>query len=90
MEGSHRRSRAEFARFVSIASGSCAELKYHLLLSKDLQYITEADYDRLCEDLDAIAAMLYGLYRKLYGEKATGLRNQATGDRSQATGVRRQ
>ncbi len=65
LEGSHRGSRTEFARFVCIARGSCAELKYHLLLSRDLSYIDEKEYSFYLEKLDKISALLYGLFRSL-------------------------
>nr|WP_223144596.1 four helix bundle protein [Deferribacter autotrophicus] len=36
LEGSHRTNRKEFKQFVGIARGSAGELKYHLLVAKDL------------------------------------------------------
>ena len=36
-EGACRRGDVDFARFLQIASGSAAELEYHLLLSHDLE-----------------------------------------------------
>lgn len=39
-EGFERGSRAEFHRFLSIAKGSCGELRTHLHLAKRLAYIT--------------------------------------------------
>lgn len=41
MEGSHRNNKKEYRQFVGIAKGSSAELKYQLLLSRDLSYITD-------------------------------------------------
>ena len=40
MEGSHRLGKKEFRQFVGIAKGSVGELKYHLLLAKDLGYLS--------------------------------------------------
>jgi len=40
-EGFERGSRAEFHRFLSIAKGSCGELRTHLHLAKRLRYITD-------------------------------------------------
>lgn len=65
LEGAHRGSRPEFARFLCIARGSCAELKYHLLLSRDLSYIDEREYSFYMDKLDKISALLYGLYKSL-------------------------
>ena len=40
MEGGHRLSTKEFRQFAGIARGSVGELKYHLLLAKDLGYLS--------------------------------------------------
>ena len=45
MEGSHRHSTKEFRQFVGIANGSAGELKYYLLLAKDLGYLENKDYE---------------------------------------------
>ncbi len=65
MEGSHRRSRADFASFIGIARGSCAELTYHLILARDLGYLNEADYQSNAGKLYLLGSMLYGLYKKV-------------------------
>lgn len=39
MEGSHRLNRKEFRQFTGIAKGSAGELKYYILLAKDIGYI---------------------------------------------------
>ena len=41
MEGAHRLSSKEYRQFVGIAKGSAGEIKYQLLLVKDLKYISE-------------------------------------------------
>jgi four helix bundle protein len=46
-EGCGRRSDAEMKRFLQIARGSANELVYHLLLAKDLSYLSAADFDDL-------------------------------------------
>ena len=40
-EGCGRRSDGEMARFVQIAMGSGSELSYHLLLARDLGFLSE-------------------------------------------------
>lgn len=40
-EGCGRESNREMKRFLIIASGSCSELEYQILLAKDLQYLSE-------------------------------------------------
>ncbi|MEW6408706.1 MAG: four helix bundle protein [Nitrospirota bacterium] len=44
MEGAHRIGKNEYRHFVSIAKGSCGELKYQLMLSKDLGYLDESTF----------------------------------------------
>ncbi|MBN2049544.1 MAG: four helix bundle protein [Spirochaetales bacterium] len=59
-EGSHRSSRAEYKHFVNIARGSVGELKYLLLLSKDLEYLYNETYNTIILRVNAISKMLYG------------------------------
>ena len=64
-EGCGRRSDGEMARFVQIAMGSGAELSCHLLLSKDLGYLSGADYKALYEQTSEVLRMLSGLAERL-------------------------
>jgi four helix bundle protein len=64
-EGCGRRSEGEMARFIQIAMGSGAELSYHLLLARDLEFFTPVDYDRLDSELSSIMRMLSSLSQKL-------------------------
>ena len=43
-EGCGRRGDAELARFCQMAMGSASELEYHLLLSRDLGFISTEEY----------------------------------------------
>ena len=43
-EGTCRRGDVDFARFLQIAVGSASELKYHLLLARDLKLMEAIDY----------------------------------------------
>lgn len=65
MEGSHRKSSNEYRRFASISRGSAGELKYHLLLAKDLKYIPEDQYHNNLTAVDDISKMLNGLISSL-------------------------
>lgn len=69
-EGCGRRSDGEMARYVQIAMGSGAELSYHLLLSRDLAFITSAEHVRLDSDLSEIMRMLSALSQKLKDARA--------------------
>ncbi|HET7184695.1 MAG TPA: four helix bundle protein, partial [Terriglobales bacterium] len=60
-----RRSDAEFARFLLIATGSASELSYHLLLAKDLGLLEETDFLRLDTQLEEVRRMLTSLTRKV-------------------------
>jgi len=48
-----------------IANGSAGELKYHLLLSKDLGYMNETEYEGLEMEAQDICRMLRGLANSL-------------------------
>ena len=65
IEGSHRNNRAEYRQFCGIARGSVGELKYHLLLAKDLEYINNQKYNELIREIDVISKMLYNLIQSL-------------------------
>ncbi|NIA25729.1 MAG: four helix bundle protein [Gammaproteobacteria bacterium] len=64
-EGAGRSSRADFARFLSIALGSASELHYQLRLSRDLGYTVEADHCSLSRDTEVIKRILFGLFARL-------------------------
>ncbi|MDE3016379.1 MAG: four helix bundle protein [Pseudomonadota bacterium] len=64
-EGSGRRSRQEFMRFINIASGSLCEMESQLLLAVDLEYLGAADVDDILTKADRISKMLYGLHQSL-------------------------
>ena len=65
MEGSHRITKNEYKHFVSISRGSCGEIKYQLLLSKDINYIDDTAYLELKEGYDRVNMMLTKLYSSL-------------------------
>jgi len=48
-----------------IARGSLEEVNYFLLLSKDLTYISEINYQLLSEKADKIGKMINGLINSL-------------------------
>ena len=60
VEGFKRASRADKARMLNVAQGSLEELRYFLLLAKDLGYETDP---RLAENVDEVARLL-DAYRK--------------------------
>jgi four helix bundle protein len=65
MEGYHRAGRNEFKHFISIARGSCGELSYQLMLSKDLGYIDEGTLSEQRESCERLSRMLRKLYASI-------------------------
>lgn len=64
-EGCGRNTDNDFARFLDIASGSASETDYHLLLSKDLNFIDAEHYQFLYAQLTEIRKMLSSLIGKI-------------------------
>lgn len=67
VEGKARNSVKEFIRFLLIARGSLEETRYHLLLAKDLEYITTNDYTSAISLSDDVGRLLNALIKKLQG-----------------------
>jgi four helix bundle protein len=67
-EGCGRRSTADFARFIHIASGSASELEYHLLLAHDLEFIDGQQFEELNAQVIEVKQMLYAFEAKLTAE----------------------
>lgn len=64
-EGSSRDSKKEFARFLSISIGSSFELETQLMLSKELNFISESDFNKLEINLSEIQKMLNSFIKSL-------------------------
>ena len=69
-EGHGRRTRTEFARFVSIANGSLRELETQLMLLVRQNCECEAAVNRLLIQTDEIGRMLNVLYSRLRSKPA--------------------
>jgi len=69
-EGSSRRSKAEFIRFVNIASGSLAELETQLALAKRFSYAEENVIYRLLALAEEVSKMLFALQQSLSEKNA--------------------
>jgi len=59
----------EFGRFIQISSGSLTELEYQLLLSRDLKYLPEAEYQGINTKLAEVSRMLLSLQQKVKAAK---------------------
>ena len=64
-EGCGRGSDADFARFLQIAFGSASELDSHLLLSRELEFLNEKEYQQIYERILEIRRMLSSLIRRV-------------------------
>ena len=64
-EGSARRGRNEFGRFLDIALGSFSELRYHLLLARDLGYLSVEEWAAIETRILSTGRLLWCLYRKV-------------------------
>jgi four helix bundle protein len=56
-EGCGRRSDGELTRFLQIARGSASELEYHLLLSRDLGFLTDEKFQEVQSKLVEVQRM---------------------------------
>ena len=68
-EGCGRGSDSDFARFVQIAMGSASEMEYLLLLARDLEELSEMEWDDLNERLSEVKRMLSALIKKLRADR---------------------
>lgn len=64
-EGSGRFTQKDFANFLQISLGSSQEAEYLIFLSKELNYISEADFITLNKSIGEIKAMLISLIKKV-------------------------
>lgn len=64
-EGYKKLSKADKIRFLNISQGSLEECRYYIILSHDLNYISDADYillnNKIEETSKCLNAYLYGI-----------------------------
>jgi four helix bundle protein len=63
-EGCGKDSDAELKRYFSITMGSSSELEYLILLARDLDYLQQAPYQSMQNDLIEIRKMLNAFIQK--------------------------
>jgi four helix bundle protein len=66
-EGAARQSTKEYVRFLYVSLSSASELNVQITVSKNLNYLTEAEYSELIAENDEISKMLMGLIKSLKG-----------------------
>lgn len=65
VEGKARGSNKDYKRFLLIARGSLEELKYQLLLARDLEYIDGTMYKQTLVLTDEVGKLLNGLISRV-------------------------
>ncbi|MGI9550331.1 MAG: four helix bundle protein [Aurantibacter sp.] len=60
-EGCSRESQREFTRFLQIALGSSFELETQLIISKELEFISETDFQDVFDKLNTLQKQIYSL-----------------------------
>ena len=68
-EGFERGGRSEFHQFLVIAKGSCAELKSHLYVALDADYIDAQTFQRLYTVAEEAKRVIGGLRSAVYKQK---------------------
>lgn len=68
-EGCGKGSEVEFGRFLQMSSGSPSELSSHLILSRDLEYLSESEFSKLSVKVEEVRRMLASLLSKISASK---------------------
>lgn len=76
-EGFGRNSDKEYLRFLNISVGSLFELQTQLEISKNIQYLTDEDFNLLYEDSREVERMLVSFINKIK-ERNQNLSNLAS------------
>lgn len=64
-EGFERKSNKEFKQFLFVAKGSAGEVRSMLHLALNLKYITENQYNKMCDEVIIISKMLSNFIKTL-------------------------
>lgn len=65
VEGHKRNGRKDFLHFLNLADASLEETKYHLILSRDLDYLSGSDYQKLNLKCEEVGRILCGFQKSL-------------------------
>jgi four helix bundle protein len=68
-EGAARKSPTEFKRFLYISLGSLSEVETQLLISKNLNYLSDENFESLIIEQGNIARLTQGLIRSIIDQR---------------------
>ncbi len=71
-EGYERGNQGDFHRFLSIAKGSCAEVRSQLYIALDIGYLTKTDFDKLIKQAEETGRVLGGLRMSVERKRKNG------------------
>ena len=83
-KGHSKNTKKEFLRYLYISRGSLEELRYFLLLSKDLGYMREEAYNTFESKLTEISYLLNQLIKSLTSKTSTPSKTSTTSKRNRA------
>ena len=69
-EGCGRTTQPQMAQFLNVAIGSSSELRYQLILSRDLNYLSDQNFKELFSVVDEVMKKLTSLHQKVSSAKS--------------------